>query len=139
MSRSKPSYERTKPLEFLLDRSLGRGVAEDLFDLGWVVHRIVAHFPNDAAEIADEEWLAYGFQRGWTPLCKDGRIKGRAEERRPLELYGGVLFYLDNQQLLRAEMVRRFHQARSMIERCVHKGGPAAYAVRSDRVERTWP
>jgi hypothetical protein len=57
--------------------ALGRGVAEDLIALGWIVHRITEHFPGDAQHVADEEWLEYGLCRGWTPLCKDGRIKGR--------------------------------------------------------------
>ena len=46
-------------------------------------------------------------------MCKDGRIKGRSSERAPLEQHGAVLFYLDNQRLLRVEMVRRFHHAQS--------------------------
>ncbi|MHA5050253.1 hypothetical protein [Streptomyces sp. SD15] len=50
-----------------------------------------------------------------------------------------VLFYLDNQQLRSMEMVERLVARRDAIRRAVEKGGPAAYAVRHDRVERTWP
>ncbi|EST27074.1 hypothetical protein [Streptomyces niveus] len=50
-----------------------------------------------------------------------------------------VLFYLDNQQLRSAEMVKCLVAHRDAIYRAVEKGGPAAYAVRHDRVERTWP
>ena len=84
------------PPEFFLDRGLGRGVAEGLVGHGWVIHRIVAHSPDDAQHTPDEEWLAYGLDRGWTPLCKDGRIKGRATERQPLVDHSAALFYLDN-------------------------------------------
>lgn len=127
------------PPEFFLDRGLGRGVGEGLIELGWVVHRVVDHFPDDAQDVPDEEWLAYGLVRGWTPLCKDGRIRGRHVERAPLEEHSAVLFYLDNERLLRAEMVRRFHQARERIHRAVLRGGPAAYAVHEGGIRRTWP
>lgn len=129
----------TRPHEFFLDRGLGRRVAEQLAALGWSVHRITDHFPNDARCVGDDEWLEYGLERGWTPLCKDGRIKGRDHERQPIEVYGGVLFYLDNQRLVTVEMVARFHQAQATICRYVQRGGPAIYAVGAKRVYRTWP
>jgi hypothetical protein len=85
------------PPEFFLDRGLGRGVAEGLSANGWLIHRATEHFPRDAQNVADETWLAYGLERGWAPLCKDGRIKGRIDERAPLEAHRAVLFYLDNE------------------------------------------
>lgn len=127
------------PPEFFLDRGLGRGVAEGLATLGWTVHRITDHFADDAQDIPDEDWLAYGLEHGWSPLCKDGRIKGRSHERAPLEAHQAVLFYLDNQCLVRAEMIRRFHGARQHIHRAVVRGGPAAYAVNAVGIRRTWP
>ncbi|WP_254708997.1 hypothetical protein [Streptomyces lunaelactis] len=45
----------------------------------------------------------------------------------------------DNQQLRSIEMVERLDAPRSAMYRAVDKGGPAAYAVRRDRIERTWP
>jgi hypothetical protein len=89
------------PLEFFLDRGLGRGVADGLRAHGWLVHRVADHFPDDAQCVADEDWLSYGLERGWVPLCKDGRIKGRHHEREPLVVHSAVLFHLDNQQLRR--------------------------------------
>ncbi len=50
-----------------------------------------------------------------------------------------MLFYLDNQRLVRAEMIRRFHAAESRIHRAIMRGGPAAYAVNADGIRRTWP
>ncbi|MFJ8198865.1 hypothetical protein [Streptomyces sp. NPDC096152] len=38
-----------------------------------------------------------------------------------------------------AETVDRLAARRDAIHRAVEKGGPAAYAVRRDRIERTWP
>lgn len=127
------------PPEFFLDRGLGRGVAEGLTGLGWIVHRATDHFADDAQNVPDEEWLAYGLVRGWTPLCKDGRIRGRSTERAPLEVHKAALFYLDNQRLLRAEMIARFHSSQAQIHRAVARGGPAAYAVNVDGIRRTWP
>ncbi|HEY3749178.1 MAG TPA: hypothetical protein VGL80_08265 [Pseudonocardiaceae bacterium] len=127
------------PPEFFLDRGLGRGVAEGLTALGWSVHRVTEHFENDAQDIPDEEWLEYGLSHGWTPLCKDGRIKGRHHERVPLEVHSAVLFYLDNQCLVRRDMISRFHAAEQQIHRAVLRGGPAAYAVSANGIRRTWP
>lgn len=125
--------------EFFLDRGLGRGVAEGLSGLGWIVHRAAAHFPDDAQDVADEDWLAYGLERHWSLLCKDGRIKGRHAEREPLEIHGGVLFYLDNQQIRVAEMVARFHRSQAAIYRAVERGGPRIYAVGAAAIRPTWP
>lgn len=127
------------PPEFFLDRNLGRRVAEGLRACGWVVHRIGDAFPDDGQDVADEEWITYGLDRSWVPLSKDGRIKSRDLEIRPVLEREAVLFYLDNQQLRSAEMVERLVARRDAIHRAVDRGGPAAYAVRSDRIERTWP
>ena len=128
----------TQP-EFFLDRGLGRRVAEGLREHGWVIHRAADHFPNDAQDIPDPDWLDYGLRNGWAPLCKDGRIKGREVERAPIERHAAVLFYLDNQRLVVDEMIRRFHVSQLRIYRAVKRGGPRIYAVRADDIRLTWP
>jgi hypothetical protein len=84
-----------------------------------------------------------GWRTAWNVvgrLCaRTAGSKGRGAERAPLEQYRAVLFYLDNQRLLRIEMVGRFHQAQDRIYRAVLRGGPAAYAVNADGIRRTWP
>ncbi|TQL21269.1 toxin-antitoxin system, toxin component, PIN family protein [Streptomyces sp. SLBN-134] len=127
------------PPEFFLDRNLGRRVAEGLRECGWIVHRIGDVFPDDAQDIADEDWIAHGLDQSWVPISKDGRIKSRDLEIQPVLERGAVLFYLDNQQLPSVEMVERFATHRGAIHRAVARGSPAAYAVRRDRIERTWP
>ena len=127
------------PPEFFLDRNLGRRVAEELRARGWIVHRIGDVFPTDAQDVPDEQWIAHGLDRSWVPLSKDGRIKTRDLEIQPVLDRNAVLFYLDNQQLRSVEMVERLNAHREAIHRAVEKGGPAAYAVRRDRIERTWP
>lgn len=116
------------PPEFFLDRNLGRRVAEELRDRGWTVHCIADVFPTDAQDIPDEQWIAHGLDQPWVPLSKDGRIKTRDLEIQPV---------LD--QLRGIEMVERLDARRDAIYRAVEKGGPAAYAVRRDHIERTWP
>lgn len=41
----------SEPLEYLLDRSLGRNVSNELERLGWIIHRITDEFPNDAQDV----------------------------------------------------------------------------------------
>lgn len=114
-------------------------MAEGLRACGWTIHRIGDAFPDDGQDIPDEEWITYGLDRSWVPLSKDGRIKTRDLEIQPVLAREAVLSYLDNQQLRSAEMVERLVVCRDAIHRAVDKGGPAAYAVRHDRIERTWP
>lgn len=127
------------PPEFFLDRNLGRRVAEKLRARGWEVHCIADVFPTDGQDIPDEQWIAHGLDQSWVPLSKDGRIKTRDLEIQPVLDREAVLFYLDNQQLRSIEMVERLDARRDAIYRAVEKGGPAAYAVRRDRIECTWP
>lgn len=127
------------PPEFFLDRNLGRRVAEGLRAAGWKIHRIGDVFPDDGQDIADKVWITHGLDRNWVPLSKDGRIKTRDLEIRPVLERKAVLFYLDNQQLRSPDMVDRLVAHQDAIHRAVAKGGPAAYAVRHDRIDRTWP
>ncbi|WP_234360086.1 toxin-antitoxin system, toxin component, PIN family protein [Streptomyces sp. DSM 15324] len=114
-------------------------MAEGLRACGWTVHSIGDVFLDDGQDVPDEEWITHGLERSWVPLSKDGRIKSRDLEIQPVLVREAVLFYLDNQQLRSAEMVERLDAHREAIHRAVARGGPAAYAVRGDRIERTWP
>ncbi|MGA6170813.1 toxin-antitoxin system, toxin component, PIN family protein [Streptomyces sp. NPDC012600] len=127
------------PPEFFLDRNLGRRVADGLRERGWIVHHIGDAFPEDGQRIADEEWIDHGLRRAWVPLSKDGRIKTRDAEIQPVLDHKAVFFYLDNQQLPSIQMVERLDTHRTAIHQAIEKGGPSAYAVRHDRIERTWP
>lgn len=128
-----------EPPEFFLDRSLGKRVAAGLADLGWRIHRIADHFPNDAQDVADEIWMRHGLKQGWYPLHKDGRIRGTEAERRPLVEFQAPMFYLDNQQLRIAEMVRRFHAAQRQIYLKTQSAEAACFAVSAQGIRRTWP
>lgn len=125
--------------EFFLDRSLGKRVATGLLELGWLIHRIVDYYPNDAQDVADEDWMRFGLARGWYPLHKDSRIQGKEAERRPLVEYNAPMFYLDNQQLKIADMVQRFHAAQTQIHSKTRTAGAACFAVSVNGIRRTWP
>jgi PIN like domain len=131
--------DSNKPPEFFFDRSLGKRVAEDLRSLGWRIHRIADRFPDDAQHTDDAAWMCYGLRHNWFPLHKDGRIRGREAERRPLVEFGAPMFYLNNQQLPIAEMVRRFHGAQVPIYRAAERRRAACYAVTAHGIRRTWP
>jgi len=132
---------RSPSPEFFFDRGLGKNTAARLVDLGWSIHRIVDHFPNDAQEVEDPEWMEYGLQRGWIPLHKDGRIVGNPTERAPVERHRAPMFFLDNQHLHIEEMVRRLHTNQSKIYAIVRRRRQAAacYAVSDRGVFKRWP
>lgn len=116
-------------------------MAQRLTDLGWQIHRITDHFPNDAQAVGDPDWMEFGLQRGWTPLHKDGRIRGNPTERAPIERHQAAMFYLDNQQLKVDEMVRRIHMNQSRIYALVLKrpSSAACYAINDEGVHKRWP
>lgn len=143
MNRSKRSArsrrEPPTPPEFLVDRNFGKTVPLRLAELGWRLHLVAEVFPHDGMHTEDETWVEHAFVNGWMPLCKDGRIKGRDHEREPVERHRGVLFYLNNQQLLVADMVQWIHQAQALIYRACQRPGPACYAITRHGIDRTWP
>jgi hypothetical protein len=53
--------------------------------------------------------------------------------------FDAPMFYLDNQQLKIAEMVRRFHNVQRQIYRRAQSAGAACYAVSAVGIRRTWP
>lgn len=90
--------------EFFLDRSLGKTTASRLRDAGYVVHLIADHYPNDASDIPDEDWIAEGCSHGWVLLTKDKRIRYRAAELEALQ--EGHLFCLASGTMNIDEMTR---------------------------------
>jgi uncharacterized protein with PIN domain len=135
---SKRSAELPRPPDFFVDRSLGKVTAEELRAEGWQVHLIADAYPNEAADVQDEEWIAEGTRRGWALLTKDRAIRYRAEEL--ASLAGGQLFCLANAELTTDRMVAAFVAARGAIERAVHRGEPGFWHVHTDgRLKRMWP
>jgi PIN like domain len=116
------SSKQPEPIpELFFDRGIGKNVAFKLTELGWIIHRITEHFPDDAQDIDDPVWMEFGLKRGWLPFHKDGRIRGNPSERRPIEQHQSPMFYLDNQQLSINEMVQRIHMNQNKIYRLARR------------------
>jgi hypothetical protein len=124
--------------EVFLDRCLGKGTAEELRGLGWLVHTVHDHFPNEGEDASDEEWIAYGVNRGWVMLTKDKRIRYRAEEIGALA--SGHIVCLSNGQLKRQDAVNRFDAARDAIVRQTSTHPVGFWHVGEDgRLNKMWP
>lgn len=125
-------------LEVFLDRCLGKGTAEELRALGWIVHTVHDHFANEGEDTSDEEWITYGVTHGWVMLTKDKRIRYRAEEIGALA--SGHIVCLTNGQLKRQEAVDRFHAARvaMMRQTSVHPVG-FWHVGDEGRLSKMWP
>jgi hypothetical protein len=125
------------PPEFFFDRSLGRLVASELRELGWIIHRIADHYPQDAQRIADESWIEEGITKGWSLLTKDRRIRYRNWERAALTR--GVMFRLSSGNLTISQMVRRLENSRQRIWNITEHAGPEIWVVYENDVIRRWP
>lgn len=125
--------------EFFLDRCLGRTVAARLSALGWTVHQIGEHFPDDAQHVSDPDWIRFGAERGWTLITQDKRIRYRTDELAAVEQSAGVMLQLADGNLMIAEKVERISAHREAIFAAAGRGGPALYRVYADRITKVWP
>ena len=124
--------------EFFLDRSLGRITASRLRDAGYDVHLIADHYPDDATDVADQEWIAEGCSRGWVLLTKDKRIRYRAAELEAL--HEGHLFCLVGGNLDIDGMSQAFLNAIPKIERVAQEEPIGFWHVyRNGQIKRMWP
>jgi hypothetical protein len=60
LSKSKRSSE-SQP-EFFADRCLGRSAPARLVGLGWIIHLVADHFPDDGQQVGDDEWIEFGLR-----------------------------------------------------------------------------
>lgn len=124
--------------EFFLDRSLGRITASRLRAAGYVVHLIADHYPEDASEVPDEQWIAAGCSNGWVLLTKDKRIRYRAEELAALQ--EGHLFCLVSGNLDIDGMTQAFLDALPRIQRFTAEEPVGFWHVyRNGQFKRMWP
>lgn len=124
--------------EFFLERSLGKLTGDRLRDAGWSLQRIHDHFPADAADVADEEWISYGIERGWVCLTKDKKIRYRSQELAALTR--GHVFCLSDGNVSIEAAVGRLQAARPAIERAVARETIGFWFVYADgKVTRKWP
>lgn len=117
------------PPEFFADRNLGRTTAAQLRErLGWTVHLVGDVFENDAQDVEDEQWIAYGCARGWVLLTKDKNIRFRRHEISALTP-DGFLFCLSTGRLDIEGQVDRFVQAAPSIVRAARAGRPGFWTI----------
>ncbi len=129
-----------RQLEFLLDRSLGKSIAEGLLGYGLRVHTLASVYGEQRAQqLADETWLVDAGERGWAVLTKDDAIRRRPNEREPLMEHGLRVFCITNAQLTGSEQLARLVANRDRIVRQAQTPGPYIYGVYEDRIERLWP
>jgi hypothetical protein len=124
--------------EYFLNRSLGKTTASRLREAGYVVHLIADHYPDDASDIPDEDWIAEGCSKGWVLLTKDKRIRYRAAELEALQ--EGHLFCLASGNMDIAQMTQAFLDALPKIERAARDEPVGFWHVyRDGELKRMWP
>jgi hypothetical protein len=124
--------------EYFFDRSLGKASAALLRERGWVIHLIADFYDDDAADVADEEWIAEGCSRGWLLLTKDQRIRYREHELSALA--AGHLFCLASGTLSLADMAQRFVEAeRTMVNASRRRSVGFWHVHAGGRIKLMWP
>ncbi|MFC5262539.1 hypothetical protein ACFPJ1_10535 [Kribbella qitaiheensis] len=124
--------------EYFFDRSLGKASATRLRARGWTIHLIADFYTNDAADIADEEWIAEGCSRGWLLLTKDKKIRYRAKELSALDC--GHLFCLAAGNLGLDDMAERFVVAEQAMIRASRRYSVGFWHVHAEgRITKMWP
>jgi hypothetical protein len=127
LSRSKRSSE--SPPEFFADRCLGKGTPAILVGQGWIVHTVSDHFPDDAQDISDPDWVEYGLRRGWSLLTQDERMRTQADMRALLLRYRGCIHCLDSANLPVQVRADRFDAHRRVIYQHVLDGRVGFFVV----------
>lgn len=130
-----------RPVEFFIDRSLGRKhLAQALGDLNFVVHTMASVYGERVAqELEDERWLADAGEHDWIVLMKDDAIRRRPSERDALSEAKVRAFCLTNAQLRASEQSARFVGNIERILRQAEKPGPYIYGVYDGYIRRLWP
>jgi hypothetical protein len=103
------------------------------------VHQVGDHFPDDAQQISDPEWIRYGVKRGWTLITQDKRIRYRSDELAAVHLTGGVMVQLGDGNLTIAVKVERLPAHRDAIYAAARRGGLVLSRLHADRIVKVWP
>jgi hypothetical protein len=131
---------REPDLEFFIDRSLGRSIADGLRSCGLTVHTMASVYGEERAQrLPDRVWLRDAGTKGWIVLTKDDAIRRRPTELEALIEAGVRVFCLTNAQLRGAEQTARFVENRHRIVRQARKRGPFIFGVYERTIRRLWP
>jgi hypothetical protein len=140
-SRRSSARRSERPLEFLIDRSLGRlAVPRLLREAGLVVHTLADLYGEEQAQKTDDvEWIALAAERDYVVLCKDDRIRRNQPEREALIAGGVRAFCITNGHLTYEVMAAYFIANKNrIIQRC-RKPGPYLIGVYKDHLMPLWP
>lgn len=129
-----------KPLEFFVDRSLGKSIVEGLRAAGLTVHSMADVYGEGRAQrLPDETWLRDAGKNDWIVLTKDDAIRRRPAERDAMIDAAVRVFCLTTAQLRGAEQTERFVQNRHRIIRQARRPGPFIFGVYEKGLKRLWP
>jgi len=128
------------PLEFFVDRSLGRRhVALALRSAGWILRTHHEVYGDRDEQVPDVEWLELCGREGLPVLTKDRRLRYRPAEIDAIRKFGVRAFVLTGGSLRAAEQAARFDRSRQRIEEACAEPAPLVYAVHADRIVRIFP
>ncbi len=129
-----------QPLEFFLDRSLGRHhVAKSLRETGWALRTHHEVYADRDEQVPDVEWLELCGRDGLPVLTKDRRLRYRPAEIQAIRQFSVRAFVLTAGSLRAREQATRFDRSRQRIEEACDEAGPLIYAVHVARIVRIFP
>lgn len=127
------------PLEFLLDRSLGRyQLADALRAEGLVVHTLWSVYGTAEQRLEDHDWVADAGLHGWIVLSADKRLRYSVTTRR-LAMHQVGVFQLASGNLTGREQVRWYLDNLEAIRLACTEPKPFIYSVHKRHIERVWP
>lgn len=127
------------PLEFYVDLSLGRIVAETLREHGLDVRAEIEVFGSRPQGVPDVEWLERAGREGWIVLSKDKRLRHDRDQQAMMIEHDVKAFVLTSGNLKASEQAARFLANVQRIERAALSETVCIYAVHARRIERLWP
>jgi hypothetical protein len=130
-----------QPLEFFVDRSLGRRRVADALRAaaGWTLRTHHEVYGDRDQEVPDVEWLKLCGRESFPVLTKDRRIRYRPTEIQAIRRFRVRLFAVTSGSLTAAEQAARFGRSRERIEEACADAGPFVYSVQADRIVRIFP
>jgi hypothetical protein len=100
------------PLEFFVDRSLGRHrVAQALRNSGWALRTHHEVYSDRDEQVPDVEWLELCGREGWPVLTKDRSLRYRPAEIAVLRRFGVRAFVVTGGSLTAIEQAARFDRS----------------------------
>jgi hypothetical protein len=128
------------PLEFLVDRSLGRHlVPQAIRGAGFVVRTLFDVYGDDEERLPDTTFLRDAGRLGWVVLTGDAAIRRRPHELEVVQTERVRVFALARGNLRGVEQAARFADNLERIVRACERPGPFIYAVLAGRIERRYP